>query len=296
MIEGIEGEIHERDLALQVSSGMFQSVPDGIVYRNPLGRSAACCSVITSTIFRCRCELDANETIGFDRMREREVERKANRWTRRPLEIAIRERARNRDSGCRTERNGGGQDGRKRASRAREARLHRVCGGTAVYRGAAFGRSAKENWIHACRLPIARCAIRWRENDESTRRESVSHQAGSAAGPAFTCRRTVCDASIPRVPIVSARCRHVAFRPSRVRPCATRSEGVVAAIASRDAARAAQAATDFGIPRSFGSYQELLDDPNIDAIYNPLPNHLHVPWTVRALVPASTCCARSRLR
>ena len=61
------------------------------------------------------------------------------------------------------------------------------------------------------------------------------------------------------------------------------SQGVVAAIASRDAARAAQVATDFGIPRSFGSYQELIDDPNIDAIYNPLPNHLHVPWTVRAL-------------
>jgi len=61
------------------------------------------------------------------------------------------------------------------------------------------------------------------------------------------------------------------------------SEGVVAAIASRDATRAAQVATDFGIPRSFGSYQTLVDDPDIDAIYNPLPNHLHVEWTVRAL-------------
>ena len=59
--------------------------------------------------------------------------------------------------------------------------------------------------------------------------------------------------------------------------------GVVAAIASRDAARAAQTAARFGIARSYGSYQALLDDPNIEAIYNPLPNHLHVEWTVRAL-------------
>jgi predicted dehydrogenase len=59
--------------------------------------------------------------------------------------------------------------------------------------------------------------------------------------------------------------------------------GVVAAVASRDAARAAQTAARFGIARSYGNYQALLDDPNIEAIYNPLPNHLHVEWTVRAL-------------
>ena len=55
------------------------------------------------------------------------------------------------------------------------------------------------------------------------------------------------------------------------------------AIASRDAARAEAAARKLGIPRSYGSYEALLDDPEIDAVYNPLPNHLHVPWTVRAL-------------
>src|ERR1700722_14171525 len=59
--------------------------------------------------------------------------------------------------------------------------------------------------------------------------------------------------------------------------------GTVAAIASRDAARAARVAQQFGIERSCGSYQELLDDPRIEAIYNPLPNHLHVEWTVKAL-------------
>jgi predicted dehydrogenase len=56
----------------------------------------------------------------------------------------------------------------------------------------------------------------------------------------------------------------------------------VVAIASRDSAKARAAANDLGIPRSYGSYQELIDDPDIEAIYNPLPNHLHVPWSIRA--------------
>jgi predicted dehydrogenase len=59
--------------------------------------------------------------------------------------------------------------------------------------------------------------------------------------------------------------------------------GIVAAIASRDAGRAAAIAASFGIARSYGDYQALLDDPQIEAIYNPLPNHLHVEWTVKAL-------------
>jgi predicted dehydrogenase len=56
----------------------------------------------------------------------------------------------------------------------------------------------------------------------------------------------------------------------------------VTAIASRDRAKAEAAATRLGIPKAYGSYEELLDDPEIDAVYNPLPNHLHVPWTTRA--------------
>jgi predicted dehydrogenase len=54
------------------------------------------------------------------------------------------------------------------------------------------------------------------------------------------------------------------------------------AIASRDLAKARAAAEALGIPRAYGSYEELLADPEIDAIYNPLPNHLHVPWSIRA--------------
>lgn len=56
----------------------------------------------------------------------------------------------------------------------------------------------------------------------------------------------------------------------------------VAAIASRDLARAQQAAATLGVPTAYGSYEELLADPTIDAVYIPLPNHLHVPWTIKA--------------
>lgn len=56
----------------------------------------------------------------------------------------------------------------------------------------------------------------------------------------------------------------------------------VVAIASRDRGLAAKVAGELGIPRSFGSYEELFADPDIDAIYNPLPNHLHVEYTLAA--------------
>jgi predicted dehydrogenase len=56
----------------------------------------------------------------------------------------------------------------------------------------------------------------------------------------------------------------------------------VVAIASRDLARAEEAARQLGIPKAYGSYQELLADPQIEAIYNPLPNQLHVPWSIKA--------------
>jgi predicted dehydrogenase len=56
----------------------------------------------------------------------------------------------------------------------------------------------------------------------------------------------------------------------------------VDAIASRDLTKARAAAAELGIPKAYGSYEELLADPEIDAIYNPLPNQMHVPWTAKA--------------
>lgn len=56
----------------------------------------------------------------------------------------------------------------------------------------------------------------------------------------------------------------------------------VVAIASRDLGRARETAGKLGIPTAYGSYEELLEDANVDAVYNPLPNQLHVPWTIKA--------------
>lgn len=57
----------------------------------------------------------------------------------------------------------------------------------------------------------------------------------------------------------------------------------VQAIASRNRARAEQAAREAGIGQVMGSYEELLESPDIDAVYIPLPNHMHVPWAIKAL-------------
>jgi predicted dehydrogenase len=59
--------------------------------------------------------------------------------------------------------------------------------------------------------------------------------------------------------------------------------GEVVAIASRSLARAEQAAQELGLGKAYGAYEELLADPEIDAVYIPLPNHLHVPWSIKAL-------------
>jgi predicted dehydrogenase len=60
------------------------------------------------------------------------------------------------------------------------------------------------------------------------------------------------------------------------------ARSTVTAIASRDGERARAAAGALNIGKAYGSYEELLRDPEIDAVYNPLPNHLHVPWSIRA--------------
>ena len=70
----------------------------------------------------------------------------------------------------------------------------------------------------------------------------------------------------------------------KVIPAMQRARGVeVAALASRSAEKAQQAAARLGLPKAYGSYEALLADRDIDAVYIPLPNHLHVPWSIECL-------------
>src|SRR4051812_5815794 len=68
-----------------------------------------------------------------------------------------------------------------------------------------------------------------------------------------------------------------------VRPARDVPDASVDAVAARDPARAQAFAKKHGIPRALGSYDELIADPSIDAVYNPLPNSHHAAWTIRAL-------------
>lgn len=61
------------------------------------------------------------------------------------------------------------------------------------------------------------------------------------------------------------------------------SVATVLAIASRNSGKAQEAANKMGIPKVHQSYEELINDPEIDIIYNPLPNHMHVEWTTKAM-------------
>lgn len=61
---------------------------------------------------------------------------------------------------------------------------------------------------------------------------------------------------------------------------AASESGTVQAIGSRDEATARAWATEFGIPSAYGTYQEVVSDPDVDAIYIPLPNELHLPWVM----------------
>ncbi len=74
---------------------------------------------------------------------------------------------------------------------------------------------------------------------------------------------------------------HIAV--SKVIPAMQKGEWTeVVAIASRDRKKAEGAARSLNIPKAYGSYEDLLADPAVEAVYIPLPNHLHVPWTAKS--------------
>jgi xylose dehydrogenase (NAD/NADP) len=58
--------------------------------------------------------------------------------------------------------------------------------------------------------------------------------------------------------------------------------GTLLALASRDGTTARAWADEFGVPKAYASYQELIDDPEVQAVYLPLPNELHRPWSFAA--------------
>src|SRR5207253_2973640 len=69
----------------------------------------------------------------------------------------------------------------------------------------------------------------------------------------------------------------------RLKPAFHASQTVkLQGIASRSLEKAQAAATAFGCEKAYGSYEELLDDPAIEAVYIPLPNSMHADWTIRA--------------
>jgi predicted dehydrogenase len=73
------------------------------------------------------------------------------------------------------------------------------------------------------------------------------------------------------------------FAMTKLLPATMKSSAnEITAVASRDLGRATEAAAQLGAGKAYGSYEELLADPDIDVIYNPLPNHLHVPWAIKA--------------
>jgi len=70
----------------------------------------------------------------------------------------------------------------------------------------------------------------------------------------------------------------------------------IVVISSREKDRAVKWADELGIRKAYGSYDEVLTDPEVDAILNPLPNSMHCEWTIKAAEAGNTSCAKSRLR
>jgi predicted dehydrogenase len=68
-----------------------------------------------------------------------------------------------------------------------------------------------------------------------------------------------------------------------IKPLRTSERNELVAVASRSQDKAQEYAAEWNIPKTFGSYQAMLDDPDIDVVYNSLPNSLHTEWTIKAI-------------
>lgn len=68
-----------------------------------------------------------------------------------------------------------------------------------------------------------------------------------------------------------------------IKPLRASNRTRLLSVASRSLSSAQAYAREWHIPKSYGSYEEMLEDPEIDVVYNPLPNHLHAEWTIKAL-------------
>jgi xylose dehydrogenase (NAD/NADP) len=110
----------------------------------------------------------------------------------------------------------------------------------------------------------------------------VKVRAGAATDCGESLRRTFIPALTVAWPMNFGVLSTAAIGTEDVIPGIQKSDHTVAAIASRDEGRARAAADDLGVERAYGSYEALLADDDIDAVYNPLPNALHAEWTRRA--------------
>ena len=114
-----------------------------------------------------------------------------------------------------------------------------------------------------------------RHHGHFVRSRALCHERGRVAAPSVRSGWAQSGSGFSARP---------ASRPSAViKPARNVSEAEVTAVAARDRARADGFATKHGIPTVHDSYAALLADPEIDAIYNPLPNGLHAEWTIAAL-------------
>jgi D-xylose 1-dehydrogenase (NADP+, D-xylono-1,5-lactone-forming) len=116
----------------------------------------------------------------------------------------------------------------------------------------------------------------------------VSKSSPNAIGTGLVGKVDLCDNTSQEVTMSRTKLQWGLLSTARINravinPIQKSKRGVLSAVASRDEAKARDFALNWGISRIFGSYEAMLADPEIDVIYNPLPNSLHSEWTIKAV-------------